>query len=577
MDKLSAKLRELVKNKKAMTIILAAVGLLLLIIAFKAVLGGKNQGPTYSTAEVVRGDVVVGLDVTGTLNPSWGGSIQVPGNRYSESGAVSYAIKEVYVKVGDEVNQGDPIALLAAPSITTQLETLRAQLSVEEKSLAEMLGVPVSEIAYADPSKGVTVTAPTDGRFAVQISNYRTGTRLDQGTLVGTVSNDNKVYLTAVLASSEIKQVKDGDKAVLTFPSDFSANVGIPATITDVNRNAVTVDASTVLSTGGVPVGQEGSYMYVYWISMEADNPGLIMPGMVANVGIYDPDVISAAKAVGSDKVMWLRYASPVEGFLGESDILSSVEGVITKIHAKNMATVKKGAPLFTMAGQDVKDAVADKLKSVNEKRTQIADLEMRVGNLLITAPSSGVVSDFSAKEGASVSAGDHLGSVFLANDIRMWVQLDDTDITQIALGDACLVSLDALAGQTFEGEVTYVSPGGYEVNGQMVFEAEIKVVGNSSIKPGMQAKAKVGSDVAKDVLMVPLEGIFSENGVNMAEVLRKDGSVEEVEVELGLMNNRYAEIISGLEEGDLVITGSSADLLSSESSGNGGGGLFGN
>ena len=80
-----------------------------------------------------------------------------------------------------------------------------------------------------------------------------------------------------------------------------------------------------------------------------------------------------------------------------------------------------------------------------------------------------------------------------------------------------------------------------------------------------MQAKAKIGADSAQGVLIVPLEAIFNEDGQNKVETLDANNVVHEVNVEVGLMNNSIAEITSGLNEGDLVITGSTEDILSSK------------
>jgi len=63
----------------------------------------------------------------------------------------------------------------------------------------------------------------------------------------------------------------------------------------------------------------------------------------------------------------------------------------------------------------------------------------------------------------------------------------------------------------------------------------------------------------------VPLEAIFEEDGQSKVEILQPDGTTRVVPVQLGLMNDRVAEVKSGLEEGQLVITGSTADLLPSQ------------
>jgi len=105
----------------------------------------------------------------------------------------------------------------------------------------------------------------------------------------------------------------------------------------------------------------------------------------------------------------------------------------------------------------------------------------------------------------------------------------------------------------------------GRDVNGIPRFGVDIKVVGGPKLRPGMQAKAHIDAGSAKDVLLVPLEAIFEEDGSAKVEILNKDGTTKVVTVELGLMNDRVAEVKSGLNEGDLVITGSSADILPSQ------------
>ena len=59
--------------------------------------------------------------------------------------------------------------------------------------------------------------------------------------------------------------------------------------------------------------------------------------------------------------------------------------------------------------------------------------------------------------------------------------------------------------------------------------------------------------------------GRITQDGVQKVEVLNPDGTTKAVAVKLGLMNDRFAEVKSGLDEGELVITGSSADLLPSQ------------
>ena len=80
-----------------------------------------------------------------------------------------------------------------------------------------------------------------------------------------------------------------------------------------------------------------------------------------------------------------------------------------------------------------------------------------------------------------------------------------------------------------------------------------------------MQAHAFIDAGRAENVLLVPLEAIFEEDNTPKVEILNPDGTTKVVPVKLGLMNHRVAEVKSGVEEGELVITGSSADVLPSQ------------
>ena len=58
-----------------------------------------------------------------------------------------------------------------------------------------------------------------------------------------------------------------------------------------------------------------------------------------------------------------------------------------------------------------------------------------------------------------------------------------------------------------------------------------------------MQARAFIDAGSATDVLLIPLEAIFEEDGTHKVEVLNPDGTTKAVSVKLGLMNDREAEV----------------------------------
>ena len=141
--------------------------------------------------------------------------------------------------------------------------------------------------------------------------------------------------------------------------------------------------------------------------------------------------------------------------------------------------------------------------------------------------------------------------------------------------GAAVTVTEDAITVEKFEATVEDVSASGKDESGVTRFEVGIKVVGNEKVRSGMQGKAFIGAGSAEDVLLVPLEAIFEEEGVRKVEILDADGNVQVVPIEVGMMNSRWAEVTSGLSEGDQVITGSTSDLLPSQQVSGGNNNLF--
>ena len=176
-----------------------------------------------------------------------------------------------------------------------------------------------------------------------------------------------------------------------------------------------------------------------------------------------------------------------------------------------------------------------------------------------------GVVAYINADYGRMLQPGEWLGHIYDTADMRMWCTIDDVDVVLVRQGAPVRVTVDALPGKVFEGEVNRLSTMGRDRDGITRFEVDIEVKGGPDLRPGMQAKAYIDAGRAENVLLVSLEAIFEEDGQPKVEVLQEDGTVKVVPVKLGLMNDRVAEVKEGLEEGQLVITGSSADILPSQ------------
>lgn len=501
----------------------------------------ESSGPIYSTAEVIRGDISVGVETKGILRETHGGGIRVPGERYYSQANITYVIDKILVEEGDAVEKGQVLATLQSPDIEIQLEQKRETLRAKEEELSSMTGVPVEEIDRINPSEGITVKAPVDGR--VINLEVEEGDELQQGSVICRVVNDSRFVVRAKLTPSEFKKVKKEQKVVLSFPYFAGFYEGV---ITDVNPNPIPDKKEKDFAKG-----------FVHMVTIEGENPGLVQPGMEVSIGI----------PVGGENTQISFFANKgkVEGFIEEEKVISRAEAIVTEVYVYEMDLVKKGDPILSMAGSDVQKTLEEKLEKIRELRAEIKQLETKLGQMEIKASLDGVVGSIHKQEGDTVRPGEWIGSIFNTSEMMMWVQVDDIDIVHVKPDAPVKVTVDAVQGETFKGKVMHVSTTGEEMNGVTKFRVSIRVEGSPQLRPGMQATAYIDAGSAENVLLVPLEAIFEEDGKPMVEVLEPDGRVKTVTVKVGLMNDRYAEIKSGLKEGELVITGSTADLLPSQ------------
>lgn len=514
--------------------------------AFKQLMPEKSeeaQGPIYSTFETKKSDISAGVEISGQLNASRSGGIRVPGDMYSGQ-TVQYVIEEFLVDEGDEITQGQVVVRLLANEIHNKLDDIREQIDSQKKQLSQLTGLPISEVDYINPSQGLKITAPISGR--IMNLDAKEGKKISQGYIVASIVDNSKFKVSAKLTPSEFGMVSEGQTVALSFPYFDGA---IEGTITELNSSAVPDNS------------EEGKFgtNFVYMATIEANNPGLIQANMEVKVGLSRGDNQSVAS------IHYFMYPGIVEGFVNEEKLVAPVEAVATQVHVKGMQEVKKGDVIVTMAGADVRDMIQEKVEKIRELNNEMRDYYSKLDQLEIRSPMDGIVGGIWRQQGETVRGGEWLGDVYNTSDMRIWAEIDDIDVLQVKQEAPVTITVDALPGEKFQGKVVRISTMGKDRNGLTRFQVEIEVIGGPQLRPGMQARAYVDAGSAQGVLIVPLEAIFEEDGVSKVEILGDDGIPRVEAIKLGLMNDKYAEVVEGLKEGDKVITGSTADLLPSQ------------
>ncbi len=131
----------------------------------------------------------------------------------------------------------------------------------------------------------------------------------------------------------------------------------------------------------------------------------------------------------------------------------------------------------------------------------------------------------------------------------------NEVDIRKIKEGQTVIIGFDAFPEIELTGEVTSVANIGENKRGSDIklFQVLIKLNGtNENIRPGMTTSNRIKTDEIEDVLMVPLESIFTKDSISY--VYSKSGySAQKKQVKLGMANNEVVIIEKGLKENETV------------------------
>jgi len=139
---------------------------------------------------------------------------------------------------------------------------------------------------------------------------------------------------------------------------------------------------------------------------------------------------------------------------------------------------------------------------------------------------------------------------------VPMVSNISEVDIGIIDLGQPVNITFDAFSEEEFSGRVIEINPAETLIQGVVYYKIKTAMeMENKKIKPGMTANLIITTDSRENVLILPQRAVTEKEGKKLVKIPENKG-YKEVEVETGLRGSQgEIEIISGLKQGDIVIT----------------------
>lgn len=467
----------------------------------------------FETYRVGKGNITESVTASGTLAAKDTAEVKLLSD---------IQIDKVLVERGQEVSEGQEMASLDAHSLMDSYSNLQNSLSSIDGELN----------ALNESKKQESLKATVKGRVKqifVQENDDITNVVKEKGSLM-VLSADGKMQL---MVSSEQPVSTDADFSVtLENGKEKTAKI----------KNKTEQGITVTLTDDGVPMGQTAK---------------LYADGTPLGEGT-------------------LQINAPIT-------VLAS-EGIVKQVHVEENEMVSAGAKLLTFESDNLADAYRQKYDQRIQTEQDLAAVIELIHDPFIRAPHAGVVTSLPAEAGA-VQSTDSLSAdaasqtqtvsktstrtqqaerrvVFELSEggiSKLTIEIDEMDIALVEQGQQADVTIDALTGEVFHATIKEISRVGNAQKGITTYDVILELdEEDARFYEGMNATATITIKKLEDILLLPLElvqedaqGVF----VNVSQTGDTTGAdAKRQEIKTGVSDGISVEIISGLNEGDLVV-----------------------
>lgn len=485
----------------------------------------------YTTAEVTRQTITSTITGSGTLEAA---------DSYSVTTLLEGTILTADFEEGDQVEEGTVLYTIDSSDASSSLE--QSQISVNQAQRNYNNAV--------ENLDDLTVTAPVSGR--ILSLDVEVGDDVSAGQTVATIRNSDVMELTVPFPADDAQSFYVGQAASVTLDSTFETLTG---TVTKIAAN-------TEVLTGN---------MIVREVTIQVSNPGGITTTQSASAEV---------NGVGSSSGSTFTYAD-------ESTVTAGVAGTVASISVSEGDWADKNQTILTLTSESLSDQVQSASESLRNAEISYDKQTEQLDDYTITAPITGTIVDKYYNAGEISEANQVMCTIYDLSYLTMTLSVDELDISDIAVGQTVSVTADAVEGQTYTGVVTKVSVAGTSTGSATTYPVTIRIDETDGLLPGMSVDATIELDSAENVLAIPTAALnrgntvlvtadspsavnavtqtpentdgsaAPEGGEAPAEVPEESAAGQQqyvsIPVTVGISDDNYIEITSGLQEGDVV------------------------
>ena len=549
-------------------------------------LGRPEPLPEYTTIKVSRQKLIQTVSVTGTVR----GADEIDLN-FKTNGTLD----EILVEAGDKVEAGEVLARLSAKQLQNAVLEAKAAWQSAQATLdklangpsLEELAVSEERVRSAEVALGIKqkelsdliIKLDTDEKSSRDtVADSRRDVDTARDNLVRTMENE---LFDATTALSRVNQIltNDDSKDVLGVlnsvtkdrtESDYSLGISL------VNKAQSSVSSAKLSQTDEAveialsdtydalsQVGQTLSDAYTMLVNTPTsfEYTQAELDSDKANVSSDQATISSSVSLVQTAETTWETKQTALT--VAENNLETLLANKDSQINSAQGAVENAEAALaLARAELNFKKAPA-RIEDINQQKARVdqayaawqralADLD----EVTLKAPLAGVITKINYDLGEKTDLTKPVMSILGDSGLEIEVDIPESDIAKIELDQKVTITLDAYGDEVeFPGQVIFIDPAETVIQDVVYYRVKVTFINPAEeIKPGMTANIDIITAEKDNVLVVPARAV-KQNSIKYVNLLVGGKEVEQ-EVVTGLRGDGgLLEVVSGLKEGDEVIT----------------------
>lgn len=491
-------------------IIPGVVALLITAFVLRVMYAGRKMMEAltaYAEEPALERTIVHSLTGSGTLQPA---------NSYIVTTLIEGEVLAADFEEGDIVEKDTVLYEVDSSDVANNIE--RAELSLNQ-----------ARRSYSSAADMRYIKAGTGGM--VYSLDVKEGDTVSAGQTVGTVRDSATMTVELPFPADDAISFYAGQPAEVTLDGSFEILWG---TVT-------AVSGSDIVGVGN---------MITRNVTISVANPGglSVSQAATANVG-----------GVGCSESGNFRCNS-------ESALVAASGGTVTAVNAAEGSYVEKDQTVVTLGGKNLTDSIQNAADNLRSAELSMENTREQLDKYTITSPIEGTVVSKDYKAGDKIEAGKPLCTIYDLSYLEMVLNIDELDIATVSVGQKVRVTADAVSNAEFEGTVTRVSVAGTTAGGITSYPVTVRIDETGGLLPGMNVDAEIVVKSVENALSVPGTAISRGSGgssivlvtadspsaVNAIDRAAPEGYVY-VEIEPGVGDGDYFEVVSGLQAGDTI------------------------